>query len=96
MEGVHEDCIEVGEAASLGEASTAREKTITIRGEIPTEVWNRLGQMLIPKLKTGNELIMKLDVSVQVEGDMAQGFQQELLQILRDLNLTDSVKIEVV
>jgi hypothetical protein len=38
---------------------------------------------------------MKLDVSVQVDGDTAQGFQQELLQILRDLNLADSVRIEI-
>jgi hypothetical protein len=38
---------------------------------------------------------MKLDVSVQVESDTAQGFQQELMQILRDLNLADSVKIEI-
>ena len=76
-------------------AIAARERTLTIRGEIPTEVWNRLGRTLIPKLKTGNELVMKLDVSVQVESDTAQGFQQELMQILRDLNLTDSVKVEI-
>jgi len=38
---------------------------------------------------------MKLDVSVQVDSDTAQGFQQELLQILRDLNLSESVKIEI-
>jgi hypothetical protein len=38
---------------------------------------------------------MKLDVSVQVDSDTAQGFQQELLQILRDLNLSESVKIDV-
>jgi hypothetical protein len=75
--------------------AAARERTLTIRGEIPTEVWNRLGRTLIPKLKTGNELVMKLDVSVQVESDTAQGFQQELMQILRDLNLADSVKIEI-
>jgi len=75
--------------------ATARERTLTIRGEIPTEVWNRLGRTLIPKLKTGNGLVMNLDVSVQVESDTAQGFQQELMQILRDLNLADSVKIEV-
>jgi len=76
-------------------AVAARERTLTIRGEIPTEVWNRLGRTLIPKLKTGNGLVMKLDVSVQVENDTAQGFQQELLQILRDLNLGDVVKIEI-
>jgi hypothetical protein len=78
-----------------GGAPSARERTLTIRGEIPTEVWNRLGRTLIPKLKTGNELVMKLDVSVQVDSDTAQGFQQELLQILRDLNLSESVKIDV-
>jgi hypothetical protein len=76
-------------------ATAARERTLTIRGEVPTEVWNRLGRTLIPKLKTGNELVMKLDVSVQVCNDTAQSFQQELLQILRDLNLADRVKIEV-
>ena len=76
-------------------AIAARERTLTIRGEIPTEVWNRLGRTLIPKLKTGNELVMKLDVSVQVESDTAQGFQQELMQILRDLNLTDSVTVDL-
>lgn len=76
-------------------ATAARERTLTIRGEIPTEVWNRLGRTLIPKLKTGNELVMKLDVSVQVESDTVQGFQQELMQILRDLNLAETVKIEI-
>jgi hypothetical protein len=30
-----------------------------------------------------------------VESDTAQSFQQELLQILRDLNLADTVKIEI-
>jgi hypothetical protein len=78
-----------------GVAPSARERTITIRGEIPTEVWNRLGRTLIPKLKTGNELIMKLDVSVQVKSDTVQGFQQELLQILRDLGVSDRVHIEI-
>src|SRR5271166_2258973 len=30
--------------------------TITLRGDIPTEVWNRLGRTLIPKLKSGDEI----------------------------------------
>jgi hypothetical protein len=79
----------------VGGAPSARERTLTIRGEIPTEVWNRLGRTLIPKLKTGNELVMKLDVSVQVDSDTAQGFRQELMQVLRDLNLGDAVKVEI-
>jgi hypothetical protein len=74
--------------------SSARETTFTIRGEIPTEVWNRLGRTLIPKLKNANELVMKIDVSVQVPSDIAQGFQQEISQILHDLNLWGSITIE--
>lgn len=77
-------------------APTPSKRTITIRGEIPTEVWNRLGRTLIPKLKMGGgELTVALSVSVEVEADNGQGFQQELIQILRDLNLADAVKIEM-
>jgi len=36
-----------------------------------------------------------LNVSVQVEGQMAQGFEQELVQILRELNLGEAVKVEI-
>lgn len=69
--------------------------TITLRGDIPTEVWNRLGRTLIPKLKSGDEITLKLDVSVRVGEETAQAFRQDVMQILRDLNLADSVKIEV-
>lgn len=33
------------------EVSASRKRIATIQGEIPTEVWNRLGRTLIPKLK---------------------------------------------
>ena len=56
---------------------------------------NRLGRTLIPKLKSGTDLSVALNVSVQVEGDTVQGFQQELMQILRDLNLSGTVKVEI-
>ncbi len=69
--------------------------TITLRGDIPTEVWNRLGRTLIPKLKSGDEITLKLDVSVRVGEETAQAFRQDVMQILRDLNLATSVKVEV-
>ena len=82
-----------------GESTLTRTKerfaTITLRGDIPTEVWNRLGRTLIPKLKSGDEITLKLDVSVRVGEETAQAFRQDVMQILRDLNLADSVKIEV-
>jgi hypothetical protein len=75
--------------------AVAQQQLVTLRGEIPTEVWNRLGRTLIPKLKSGTDLVVKLDVSVQVDNDTVQGFQQELLQTLRDLNLADAVTVKV-
>jgi len=66
-----------------------------VRGEIPTEVWNRLGRTLIPKLKMGGDLSVGLNVSVEVEADTVQGFQSELTQILRDLNIADTVKVDL-
>jgi hypothetical protein len=68
---------------------------VTICGEVPTEVWNRLGRTLIPKLKTGTGLAVKLEISLQVRADTVQGFQQELMQILRDLNLGDAINVEI-
>jgi len=74
---------------------TPGKRTITVRGEIPTEVWNRLGRTLIPKLKMGGDLSVGLNVSVEVEADTGQGFQQELMQILRDLNIADTIKVDL-
>jgi hypothetical protein len=47
------------------------------------------------RTKTVSGGLPELDVSVQVDRDTARGFQQELMQILRGLNLADNVKIEV-
>jgi hypothetical protein len=74
---------------------TPSKRTITVRGEIPTEVWNRLGRTLIPKLKMGGDLSVGLIVSVEVEAETGHGFQQELMQILQDLNIADSVKVDL-
>jgi hypothetical protein len=80
-----------------GEPGTAKppQRTVTVQGPIPTEVWNKLGRTLIPKLKAGSELSVELKVSVQVDSDAVQGFRQELLQVLRDLNLAEVVKVEI-
>jgi len=73
----------------------ARTRTLRISGEIPTEVWNRLGRTLLPKLKTGTELRLSIDASIQIEVGSSDGLRQEIEQILRDLNLIDRVKISL-
>ncbi len=69
-------------------------RRLHISGEIPTEVWQRLGRTLIPKLKSGNDLRVALDVSLSVGSEGANGLYRELQQILEDLKLEDRVKLE--
>lgn len=51
-------------AAVVEAIEAAKSRTLHISGEIPTEVWQRLGRTLIPKLKSGTDLHVGLDVSL--------------------------------
>jgi hypothetical protein len=81
-----------GAGTTAGQAKT---RTLRISGEIPMEVWNRLGRTLLPKLKTGKELRLSIDASIQIEVGSSDGLRQEIEQILRDLNLAEKVKIDL-
>lgn len=72
----------------------AKFRRLHISGEIPTEVWQRLGRTLIPKLKTADDLRVALDVSVSVNSDGADSLRTEIEQILEDLKLEGKVKLE--
>ncbi len=74
--------------------TAAGSRTLRIYGEIPTEVWQRLGRTLIPKLKSGTDLRVGLDVSLSVDADGAAGIRHEIQQILQDLKLEGKVKVE--
>ncbi|HEX3105001.1 MAG TPA: DUF499 domain-containing protein [Terriglobales bacterium] len=71
-----------------------KNRTLRIHGEIPTEVWQRLGRTLIPKLKGVADLRVGLDVSLSLDRDSANGLQHEIHQILQDLKLEEKVKVE--
>lgn len=81
--------------ATPSPAPPGNTRTLRISGEIPTEVWNRLGRTLLPKLKTGGELHFSIDASIQVQADDGNALRQEIEQILRDLNLADKVTIDL-
>jgi hypothetical protein len=87
-----------GEPAQPGSAlsptAQGKSRTLRISGEIPTEVWNRLGRTLLPKLKTAGELHLTIDASIEIKSD-SNVLRQEIEQILRDLNLTDKVKVDL-
>jgi len=67
---------------------------IRLHGAVPPEVWNRLGTRLIPKLRSGSELIVQVDFSVTVDGARSKAVVAELRQMLQELDLADRVKIE--
>jgi hypothetical protein len=75
-------------------ASGAATKTVRLVGSVPPEVWNRLGTRILPKLRSGAELKIGLDFVVTVKADAAPGFTAELRQILQELGLGESVRVE--
>ena len=77
------------------EPPPAAEKiTFKIRGEVPSETWNRLGTKIIPKLRSGTDLKIGVEFSVNVDGPLAQAFEADLHQILEDLGLAGQVRID--
>jgi len=72
----------------------ATTRTFHVCGEVPPEVWNRLGTKILPKLRSGSDLQVGIDFTVTVDNAVAQGLQAELQQILQDLGLSDRVTIE--
>lgn len=77
-----------------GPEPAARTRTLRLSGNVPAEVWNRLGTKIIPKLRAGTELKIGLEFSVTVSSDAANGLATELRQILQELGLAEAVKVE--
>jgi hypothetical protein len=71
----------------------ATHRTFHISGNVPPEIWNRLGTKVLPKLRSGSDLKIGIDFSVTVEGQLARTFETDLRQILEDLGLTGRVQV---
>ena len=72
------------------------EKSATLRlsGDVPYEVWNRLGTKILPKLRGKEDLRLGIDISVKVSSQSVEDTQTELRQVLDDLGLSDQVRID--
>lgn len=82
------------QAASAKPAVAPSRKTLVLRGDVPTEVWNRLGRTLIPKLKSAGDLAVGLTFTVEIDANAASALTQEIDQILRDLALDGLVRVD--
>ncbi|MDE2237770.1 MAG: AAA family ATPase, partial [Elusimicrobia bacterium] len=75
-------------------APVATKSAVRIRGQIPPEVWNRLGTKLLPRLKQGTELKVSVQFEVQIDGKAAGPLREEVSQVISDLGLNGSLRIE--
>ena len=84
-----------GLGVTSGEDKSA-EQMVQLRliGEIPSEMWNRLGTKIIPKLKSAGDFKVGVDFSVSIKAKSAATLEAELKQILEDLDLIDKVRFE--
>jgi len=73
---------------------SAGKRKFRISGEVPPEIWNRLGTKVLPKLRNGSDLKIEIEFSVTIDGQLVQSFETDLKQILEDLGLTKKVKIQ--
>ena len=53
-------------------------RTFRISGDVPPEIWNRLGTKVLPKLRSGSDLKIGLSFTVTVDGPLAQSFENDL------------------
>ena len=83
-----------GSGSVLKPDPATQRTTLRLAGAVPTEVWNRLGTRILPKLRSGEDLSVRVDFSVSVSSEIAQQMETELKQILHDLGLADRVRVE--
>lgn len=63
-------------------------------GEIPPEVWNRLGTKIVPKLRSGQDLKLEVRFVVNVPADASKNLINDLKQALQELGIADKIAIE--
>jgi hypothetical protein len=66
---------------------------LIVTGNVPGEVWNRLGTKLLPKLRSGDDLEIQVKFGVTVKAEVVASLEAELRQALQDLGLKDKVSI---
>ncbi|WP_420448477.1 DUF499 domain-containing protein [Candidatus Palauibacter sp.] len=73
---------------------TAQTATLRVAGDIPPELWNRFGTRVLPKLRAGEDLTVRIDSSALVDAGSFENLRQDLRQVLDDLGLGDQVEIQ--
>jgi len=72
----------------------AKVSVLRVTGNVPPELWNRLGNRILPKLRQGQNVKLGVEFTVEVATADAARLQEELRQALRDLGLEGQLRIE--
>ncbi len=69
-------------------------RSLRIHGDIPPEVWNRVGTRLLTKLRTGGDLKVGVTFELTTDGPGTDALLADLRQILDDLQLGERLQID--
>ena len=73
----------------------AGQKTkLRLSGTVPVELWNRMGTKILPKLRSGEDLKVSIEFSVNVNSQYVRNMEMELKQILEELGLNERIRID--
>jgi hypothetical protein len=72
----------------------SKRATLRLIGDVPPEIWNRLGTKVLPKLRAGDGLRVGIEFSVSVEPAVASNMEKEIQLILKELGLDQRVRVE--
>ncbi|MCY3594931.1 MAG: DUF499 domain-containing protein [Bacteroidetes bacterium] len=68
--------------------------SLKVVGTMPSETWNRFGIKVIPKLRSLQDLHVRIDISSKVNSANSQNMKAELRRALDELDLGDQISIE--
>jgi Protein of unknown function (DUF499) len=89
-----DDSIKERESREREPQILAGTRTLRLVGSITAEVWNRFGTRVIPKLRTGTDVRLGVDLSVTVDAQSAKQLEADLRQAVEDVGLGDTMKVE--
>jgi hypothetical protein len=78
-----------------GQPPVAKMQQLHLFGDVPPETWNRLGTKLIPKLRSSQDLKVEVNLTLTVSADASKNLVAEINQILEDLGVAGTVKVDV-
>lgn len=73
---------------------TSETKRVRITGNLTPEVWNRFGQKIIPKLRSGTNLEIGVDFTAELNSEYSNHTIAELKQLIDELGLSGKIRIE--